>query len=537
MTVQRKNLSFAQQVAIDRHYNGYDLGGCWDPFDRKVDTDCSDSAGKMLAGSTAGTAMSWARQVSTESWRPPSMGGSANPLNGPYGTVMVDNPSEFPADAAVLIGLHHGDGSAADSHMWVQVDKLKVETHGSDNQYPDGATVLNDGKNFLDNVLDVHTIDSPTTYGANNWWYLPGPIVEDGTPIPTTASPGGPAMPAQPTILAQGVDYSGGLPGGAALAANNVAFACRYVFNGSPGLPYKLLTLAEANDLWANGVDIVSNYESTGTDATNGYAQGVADANDAQANHAAAGGPANAPIYFSLDWDESNAQDPAVIQYFQGVASVIGLERTGAYGSYWILTRLFAAGVISWGWQAEAWSSDPAGIGSLDLDGDYVCAQAQLLQRNNAGYLNVGGVECDIDVALAANYGQWHYAGSTPVTPPAPPAPAVPAAPTGDTAALDELEQFLGPFDPTTGTFTGWPQLNATPDADTLAALQAKVDAGADLSLVDGLAVVMHGIKPTPKASAKAPTRKPVKRAPAKKAPAKRAPVKRTTSTSRRTTK
>jgi hypothetical protein len=196
MPVARKMISFAQQIAIDRHYNAYDMGGCWDPFNRKAPTDCSDCAGKELTASVSGTAMSWARQVSTESWRPPSMGGNADPNNGPYGTVMVNDPSEFPPDAAVLVALHHGDGSAADSHMWVQVDKLKVETHGSSDEFPNGATVLYDGKNFLDDVLDVHTVDSATTYGANNWWYLPGPIAEDGTPIPTAASGG--TTPAAP---------------------------------------------------------------------------------------------------------------------------------------------------------------------------------------------------------------------------------------------------------------------------------------------------------------------------------------------------
>jgi hypothetical protein len=192
----RKNLSFAQQIAIDRRHNEYIMGGCWNPFDRTKGTDCSDCAGKELAAARDGTAMSWARQVSTESWRPPAMGGNADPDNGPYGTVMVDHPDQFPPKAAVLIALHHGDGTAADSHMWCQVDKLKIETHGSSNQFPDGATVLNDGVNFTDQVLDVRD----TSY-ANNWWYLPGPIVEDGTPIPTQASSGG-APAATDTLFA-----------------------------------------------------------------------------------------------------------------------------------------------------------------------------------------------------------------------------------------------------------------------------------------------------------------------------------------------
>lgn len=182
----RKNVSFSQQIAIDRWRNVYVMGGCWNPVDRTVGTDCSDTVGKQLAAATAGTAMNWARAVSTESWRPPSMGGGADPNNGPYGTVMVDHPDQFPPDAAVLLALHHGDGSAADSHMWCQVDQLKIETHGSSSQFPNGATVLNDGVHFTDDVRDVRD----TSY-ANNWWYLPGPIVEDGTAIPTAPSPQG----------------------------------------------------------------------------------------------------------------------------------------------------------------------------------------------------------------------------------------------------------------------------------------------------------------------------------------------------------
>lgn len=164
-------------------------GGNWDPFNRVTGTDCSGGVVDALDAAINGTAMAWSRHgLSTEDWRPPAMGGAANPSNGPFGTVMVNDPSEFPADAAVLLAFHHGPGGGANSHTWCQVDKLKIETHGSDDTYPNGATVLYDGVNFLDVVLDVHTIDSPSTYGANSWWYVPGPIDEDGTPIPTAPS-------------------------------------------------------------------------------------------------------------------------------------------------------------------------------------------------------------------------------------------------------------------------------------------------------------------------------------------------------------
>lgn len=468
----RKFISFAQQIAIDRHYIGYVLGGCWNPFNRSAGTDCSDCVGKELAASVSGTAMNWAREVDTESWRPPALGGTADPNNGPYGTVMVNDPSEFPADAAVLIALHHGDGEATDSHMWCQVDQLKVETHGSDNTYPDGATVLNDGVNFHDSVLDVHD----TSY-ANNWWYLRGPINEDGTPIPTQPSPIGGGMTA-PKILSTGVDYSAGYPGGAAVAAAGFTFAVRYVFDGSPDLPYKLLKKPEADDLWANDVDVVSNFESTGTDALSGFAQGVADAQQANANHLAAGGPADRPILFSLDWDESEGQDPAVDAYFQGVNSVIGLERTGAYGGYWIIKRLFDAGLITYGWQTEAWSSDPAGLGQEDMDGNYVDPRAQLLQRNDVGYSTVNGVQCDVDVALAEDFGQWHYQAA--------PAPD-PTPSTDDATDSENIAYAAGQLGP-------WPQLAGDPEA--LATLAQKIAAGQPLTLVDGLAAHIFGLLP-----------------------------------------
>jgi hypothetical protein len=186
MTVYRTTVSFGQQIAIDRHLNPYVYGGNWLPLQRWIGTDCSGCVDDILAAVTLGTRMAWKRYGSTEDWRPPSMGGHANPLNGPFGTVMVDRPSEFPTNAAVYIALHHGPGGGENSHTWCQADQLAIETHGSCDQYPNGATVLNtrNSEVYNDSVLSVFGTDY-----ANNWWYLPGPIMEDGTPVPTAPSP------------------------------------------------------------------------------------------------------------------------------------------------------------------------------------------------------------------------------------------------------------------------------------------------------------------------------------------------------------
>jgi hypothetical protein len=176
MSATRRNIEFAKVIAYDRCGNPYIYGGNWDPFNRSTGTDCSGCVVDELDAAVNGTAMSWSRHgLSTEDWRPPSMGGAADPHNGPFGTVMVDHPGQFPADAAVLVALHHGPGGGANSHMWCQVDDLPIETNGDD------GTVLGDA------ALSVHD----TGY-ANNWWYLPGPIIEDGTPRVT-----GPSTPGQ----------------------------------------------------------------------------------------------------------------------------------------------------------------------------------------------------------------------------------------------------------------------------------------------------------------------------------------------------
>ncbi|AYP70035.1 endolysin [Mycobacterium phage CRB2] len=107
--------------------------------------------------------------------------------------------------------------------------------------------------------------------------------------------------------------------------------------------------------------------------------------------------------------------------------------------------------------------------------------------------------------------------GTKPVptpTPPPPPPVVPPSIPIGDAALKVIMEQQLGPWDAKAGRFTGWPQLSGDPEA--LKVLQAKVDAGTPLTLVDGLAAFAFNIQPTP--AKKAPAKKAAKKAPAKKA-------------------
>lgn len=191
----------------------------------------------------------------------------------------------------------------------------------------------------------------------------------------------------------RGIDYAWGRPSIQSIRGAGADFACRY-FSWLPN--GKCLTRDEADNLRGNGVDVVSNWEYFGDwahDYSGGFSHGQIHAREAAKQHVDCGGPADRPIYFSVDWDVTEAQRATVADYYRGVASVIGPQRTGAYGGYWIIKYLFDVGVIRWGWQTYAWSG-----GNWD-------GRAQLRQVKNG--VSIGGVDCDLNDAMTADFGQW----------------------------------------------------------------------------------------------------------------------------------
>ena len=198
--------------------------------------------------------------------------------------------------------------------------------------------------------------------------------------------------------MAEGIDCITSPPV-AALKAAGKTFVCRYLSEVNPATEAKILTFAEAKTLGAGGISIVSNYEWTGQTALGGTSAGVSDAQIAKAQHAAAGGQADRPIYFSVDFVPTAAQMAAVADYFRGVASVIGLPRTGAYGSFQVIQSLLNQKLIAWGWQTYAWSS-----GLWD-------SRAQIQQYQNS--MTIDGVSVDFDRSTVADFGQWMPERST----------------------------------------------------------------------------------------------------------------------------
>lgn len=191
-----------------------------------------------------------------------------------------------------------------------------------------------------------------------------------------------------------GLDYSMGMPDIQAMKTGSVAFVCRYV-GWSDLAQTKILTLVEAQTLSQNGIAIVSNYEWYNTRPQEGAAAADVDAARALQKHTECGGPDNAPIYFSVDYDSPGSD---VAPYFKELAVKLGLQRVGAYGGYDCIKYLFDNGLITWGWQTYAWSG-----GAWD-------GRAHIRQTQNSVY--VGGIEVDLDTGMFSDIGQWMIGGN-----------------------------------------------------------------------------------------------------------------------------
>ena len=210
-------------------------------------------------------------------------------------------------------------------------------------------------------------------------------------------------------MMREGVDYAWGDPGTKALKAAGKTFVCRYVstFGNT-----KNITANEAKTLTSAGLDLAIVFETSAARALMGRQAGRNDATSAQKQVVAAGGPADSVVYFAVDFDATLAEQTAINDYLAGAASLLGKDKVGVYGGYWVVKRALDAGVCKFAWQTYAWSG-----GRWD-------PRAQLQQYQNG--VRIGGVSCDLDRATVDNFGQWNYKPPVvvPITPKTLPGPS-----------------------------------------------------------------------------------------------------------------
>lgn len=180
------------------------------------------------------------------------------------------------------------------------------------------------------------------------------------------------------------LDYANGWPSGAAVRAAGFTGTIRYTtaprLMNPPGKNQKHITKKEYDDHRANGVKVRLVFQGGTTDADGGWSLGVANAKLALegANYLGYAGV----IFFCND--RTTLPSPSAWQsYLDGAASVLGVNRVGAYGFANALNA--AKGHASAFWQAGRES---------DLQ-----PHANYYQWNN-GRATVSGVSCDINYVI-----------------------------------------------------------------------------------------------------------------------------------------
>ncbi|TFV60235.1 DUF1906 domain-containing protein [Mycobacterium sp. PS03-16] len=200
------------------------------------------------------------------------------------------------------------------------------------------------------------------------------------------------------------------------IKAAGFAGALVYVSELRPGadFDFKPVTKSYTDALRAAGLHVVSCYQygkpgwPTPSDYTRGHAGGVADGRTALRLHSAAGGPATAPIFFSIDEDiDADTWNGVAVEWLRGVNSVLGVERTGVYGHARVCAWAIADGVIGrsttpghwWAWQTRAWSGG-------EREPRAVLYQSVVVTASDPG-VRLGNTSVDVDEVLAADFGQW----------------------------------------------------------------------------------------------------------------------------------
>ncbi|MFA4083692.1 chitinase [Mycobacteroides salmoniphilum] len=152
----RHDVENAKNLVRERLGAPYRYGEMFDPYDLRQGTDCSGVWQDTLA--TALGRLIWGREAegaTTENYRYIPVGGV-----GPFGTIRVARLQDIPADATAKLAFHHEGNGGASSHMWGELDGMRIESAGSKG---------------LVTGEQAWAIDNPY---ASAWAYLPGPIDE-----------------------------------------------------------------------------------------------------------------------------------------------------------------------------------------------------------------------------------------------------------------------------------------------------------------------------------------------------------------------
>lgn len=198
------------------------------------------------------------------------------------------------------------------------------------------------------------------------------------------------------------LDYSAGVPSAEQIKAAGYAGAVRYVSDPrATWMQGKPLRKAEADDLRAHGLVVVSNYQFGKADTADwkgGAAQGNKDAERGQQLHTEAGGPDTAPIYVSIDACPSEQEwNTQCRPYLLAWQERLGKERMGIYCNYPCIDWAIRDGIGTYFWMHN-WDEGHSG-GQVH--------PAAHLHQFEIDKQSVGGVGVDRNRILREDFGQW----------------------------------------------------------------------------------------------------------------------------------
>jgi len=221
------------------------------------------------------------------------------------------------------------------------------------------------------------------------------------------------------STVALGVDTNGTTLDIAFAKSQGIGFVGRYVsFDGT----HPALTAEEAQRFHDGGMPLVLIWEVDQKRAfeehslQGQHALGSSDGAAAKTALQQIGAYGQA-VYFTIDFDVTDAMwkttlkdsktgntisvGDLIVAYFKGINSILGVARTGAYGTYTVLHELFDQGRITYGWQ-QTFNKHA---------GDPRDKRAQLRQYafgyDTTGWGVAGAGALDYDRAVHAKYGQW----------------------------------------------------------------------------------------------------------------------------------
>ena len=141
------------------------------------------------------------------------------------------------------------------------------------------------------------------------------------------------------------------------LKSSGIEFVGRYYNTHNQA---KNLTKTEAGVLIAAGLTIVAVWENGFPTRADYFTTGQGEQDAAAALKIAGqiGQPELSAIYFTVDYDATEADMPAVTRYFQAIADAFdAADRsydTGVYGSGAVCKSILTAGLAGWSWLSQS---------------------------------------------------------------------------------------------------------------------------------------------------------------------------------------